>query len=468
MVSQQELQSLISKSKLPAPAQQALAECIPSFGQYAAVRLADLLSSGSFDANESQSRYLDWAGVIVKTMNALRAGDYKSAAQGISPILSNVDYEKGRIFLPLFYDIRAFLLEHPGTDQTAIKEVLNEAENKHVRFLSVLELRAIVQTDVIYFVRKGEDLVADFRYLYYVASPEYDDGEWGRQFLPLLKKNQELLGEKLTAGGADIAPTVEHWLVEYDAVSGKLAPQRQALDRLHFVQNFQYAKALSKDDQAVLLKLCELYDWFSDPFVTEAELEEFEDLAPATTRPGLVRTDISLEGGEDDETKVNDDEEASNISPEHDTVAPVQDTLSPNIQGVLVQTPLGVSDNSGLDVTPSEGGAHTSEPSRIEQKEKTSKPAVTASVPEKEPVSNVPQSAVPPIQKQSEKASVVPSRPSAIPMAVQPIQKQGSTIRLAKPIPSMDELKHEAEAKRNSVQADIDSKLSSLKKKSGE
>lgn len=465
MVSQQELQSLVSKSKLPIPGQQVLAGYIPSFGQYAAARLADLLSSGSFDPSESQSRYLEWAGVIAKIMNSLRAGDYKSAVEEISRMLLNVDYERGRIFLPLFYDIRAFLVEHPGTDQASLKEALNEAENKHVRFLSAAELKAIVQTDLIYFVRKGEDLVADFRYSYYVASPEYDGGEWGRQFLPPLKKNQELLGEKLTAGGADIAPTVEHWLVEYDAFSGKLAPQRQALDRLHFVQNFQYAKALSKDDQAVLLKLCELYDWFSDPFVTEAELEEFEDIAPATTRPGLVRTDVQVE--EDDDTAIEDAGQTPGSSSEYGPSVSAQDHASPNIQGVLVQTPLGVSDNSGLDVRSSEPAVASPELPTIDSKpEKPIPPSPV--VTKKENARTVSPNVVVPKENQLPKIPFVPSRPPVIPMAAQPVPKQGSAVRLAKPVPSMDELKHEAEAKRDSVQADIDSKLNSLKKKSGE
>ncbi len=364
--------------------------------------------------------------------------------------------EFGKIFLPFLIDLTE-LLRNKGEDGRVLQGVVRQLRVAHMRYLSVPALLQLVQYDVIYFLRFDEQFLSDIRYLYYVAEPEYDGGEWGRQFVPALKKNQELLGSQIVVLEKPVAATVEHWLAEYDVASGKQALERGALDRIKFVNEHPSAKQLSKEDQTVLLKLCELYDWFADPYVTEQELEEFVDLAPATTRPGLLPSEMppgieeapveesvlpfERDQATDKQVALPMPEFADNPTQRGDAMEMAQpervsadrpgdegvmspDVSVPNVQGVLVQVPLGASERTGLEVVQEVDSSPTPPVGVIRQKQGT--PAARGSEP---------------VNKRTPAANTVNTA-------------------------SLEALKMQAQAKQEQMQAEIEEKLAKLKRKS--
>lgn len=262
--------------------------------------------------------------------------------------------------------------------------------------------------------------------------------DWAEGYTAAIKKNQEYIGQKIVVGDSELAPTVEHWLQEYDAFSGKPAVDRHALDRLHYVQNNENAKALSKPDQTILLSVCELYDWLANPIVDETD-------ESSASRPASVneRVDGILAHEEMD------------VLPESIT--------TPNIQGVLVQTPLGISENSGLDMASTQPNSAKHEES-IPPLTKTvvEKPQ---SMPEVKAGSATPVQEVPVNKTPADSVGAPASIPEnvRVPLAAPTFKKPVPVAKLAKPIPSMDRLKQEAEAKRNAIQSEIDEKLDGLK-----
>lgn len=455
----QQLQGLLSASLGPSVLQQ----------------MRDVLGQAEFFQNTFyQERYMLGWGMCVDVLAAVEGSRYAAAAEILSKAESDPNMEFGKIFLPFLIDLTE-LLRNKGEDSRVLQDVVRRLRVAHMRYLSISALLQLVQYDVVYFLRFHEQFLSDIRYLYYVAEPEYDGGEWGRQFVPVLKKNQELLGSQIMVLGKPVAATVEHWLAEYDVASGKQALERGALDRIKFTNEHPSAKQLSKEDQGVLLKLCELYDWFADPYVTEAELGEFVDLAPAATRAGLVpsaESNVSDNGEaqDSDAVEVRDQytaadrvqplEELGGV-PEHEggmsTMAPAElpqpegapesdeqtmegaDTV-PNVQGVLVQVPLGASERTGLEMV-EESGVRTqtaeTEPQRPSGEGDVGVPGVEGT--------------------KQESAAALKNAPSVS-------NGPDSALPAAAGMP-LETLKADAQKKQAQIQEEIEHKLEDLKRK---
>jgi len=400
---------------------------LPALGEHALRQLLIELPNAS--QSLSGQAYLRFVAEAGQALGEALQGRSQSLGKVLRNAVTSPDLEFGRMAIPFVEDV---LRKYPSlSGDSGLSELQASVAPflvaEFARLPDTLLAALISGPGLLTTIASRSDVVADVRRLYYIASPEYDEGVWGEKFLPLLQKNQEIIGERTIVGQQELAPTTENWLREYDAFSGKPGPQRQALDRLHFVQDNPNAKVLSKEDQQILLKLCELYDWFSDPYVTEAEVAEFEDVTPATSRPGLLHTEAPVPNTPERET------------PEDRVEAELE---SPNVQGVLVQTPLGVS-KSGLEVS-ADAGAHAPEgPSHIPSEEKVIGPKATEVPPKAEPVKR--------------------PRPASVPPLAAPIMpKAGSSVSRATLL-DMDAIKAEAEKKKQMVQADIDKKLSKLK-----
>lgn len=448
------LQNELEKHALPADVEERVREYLTvSIGPAQLGQMMDVMQRSSFVQNTFyQERYMLGWGMCVDVLAAVEGSRYAAAAEILSKAESDPNMEFGKIFLPFLIDLTE-LLRNKGEDSQVLQDVVRRLRVAHMRYLSISALLQLVQYDVIYFLRFHEQFLSDIRYLYYVAEPEYDGGEWGRQFVPVLKKNQELLGAQIVVLGKPVAATVEHWLAEYDVASGKQALERGALDRIKFVNEHPNAKQLSKEDQAVLLKLCELYDWFADPFVTEAELGEFVDLAPATTRAGLVSSGVgtSASGEEADGRVAEQQGELQTLAPNEVTsvdvpiiagerdsgvadrnesgVGPARlladsEDARPNVQGVLVQVPLGASERTGLEVMQEHDALHVAadEPSLSKKKEQSA----TAQV--------------------------------------QMAKTEGGAKGVADTA-SLETIKMQAQAKQTQMQAEIEQKLAQLKRK---
>lgn len=285
----------------------------------------------------------------------------------------------------------------------------------------------------------------------------------------------ELLGPTpLTMGGQQLPQTVQNWIKDYLLWPAQ-GDERKGLDELNYANKSDNAKKLDQNTRSTLLALLGVYDTLRNSVVAYKNLPVIyvedhpnADLTALTASPDEFDSDEEATSAYIKAAK-SIGQGASSLPTSaplpRTTYVPEPAESTPNIQGVLVQTPLGVSDNSGLDVAPPEKDGVSKLPSAPQKAEK--KNDSNSDVANKD-FQSVPQVSAVPAQKPVAKTPVAPSRPPSIPLAAQPVTKQGSPIKLAKPVPSMDELKHEAEARRDSVQADIDSKLNSLKKKAGE
>jgi hypothetical protein len=294
-----------------------------------------LLELGEFDTLNARTAWLE---VVFEIFQNAKAENFSRVDELLVAASHNPDFYFGKWVLCVVSDLFTLRMGQAVVALRALSGV-RSVVFQNIRYVSHDLLAALLQTDLLYYLEAGEVFLSSIRYAYYVAEPEYDGGEWGRQFVPFLKKNQEMLGTQIKVLDKMVSATVEHWLAEYDAVSTNDAISRGALDRIKFVNDSENARKLSKEDQAVLLALCELYDWLSDPYVTEVELEEFVDVTPTTSRAGLVVQDQSAEPAE---LIAGEQGEATM-------------TGTPNVQGVLVQVPLGASDKTGLEV----GGAES-------------------------------------------------------------------------------------------------------------
>lgn len=287
----------------------------------------------------------------------------------------------------------------------------------------------------------------------------------------------ELLGPTpLTIEKQQLPQTVQNWIKDY-LLWPAPSQERKGLDELNYANKSDNAKKLDQNTRTTLIALLGVYDTLRNSVVAYKNLP----VIYVEDHPNADLTALSASPDEFDSEQQASDEyikAAKSLGQSSTTTIPTSAPLprttfvpepiesAPNIQGVLVQTPLGVSDNSGLDMAPPHVAASVSKPASAVPK--VEKPRIPDLVTTKKDMRDVPRPAAVPAQKQVPKLQSTQSRPPVIPLASQPVAKQGSPIKLAKPVPSMDELKHEAEARRDSVQADIDSKLSSLKKKTGE
>ena len=440
----EEIKQLLSaKTTLPTELAAQIVAILPKLQQHVFKQLRQVLGSDGFGEYE----VLAVLGFIVsstRVIEALTVGDVQLLNKLFVGIIEKPDLDFGRVAIPLILDIRMYILPVLSSQAKGnLGTSLVATESNLLRYLPESELHVLVSNSIIELTEFREDIVKDFRWMYYVASPVYDNGAWGRQFLPLLKKNQEILGEKIVVGDKELAPTVENWLLEYDAFTGKPGPQREAFDRLHFVQNNQNAKLLSKENAGVLLKLCELYDWFSDPYVTEAEVSEFEDMAPATQREGLRNEENGIKN-----QVVRDPEGFGD--PRRESRIKIDETLRSNDlfkmkeSGINVVSSTSNKMDSGL---PSQGFVETgmTAPKKQVQKSKLT-----------------PSNFAPPSLKlwQTGKAtsdrhsSSLTSTRKALP--AEPEEKLLSA-------PTLADIKAEAEERKQKVQADIDRKLTKLK-----
>ena len=285
---------------------------------------------------------------------------------------------------------------------------------------------------------------------------------WGEAYVLALKKNQELLGKQIIVGENVLAPTVEHWLSEYDVFAGKPSPQREAFERLRYIQENVNCKALSKDEQQVLLKLCELYDWFSDPYVAEAEEDELKSSSTeARTQANKSVAKVPAEDAPRQQSVAQQTEPSKSFQ-EDEVLIPEKPSV--NIQGILSKNPVFPTQTAGLLEVEKDSGVPKAyvlpaAPEILTEEEKvyslnTSK--VTAPV-AKEP-KPTPQPPTKPQPKVAEQVS------NALPPRIVPMrQPSGVSDKL-----DMAAVAQNAKQKELAMQAEVDKKLAALKRKSGQ
>jgi hypothetical protein len=315
-----------------------------------------------------------------------------------------------------------------------------------------------------------------------------------KQYAQAIEAGTENLGsQKLIIDGVEAAPTVQNWLHDY-SLWPSTETEKQGLDEINYANKSPNAKKLDTASRSLLLKLLGLCDTF------QSNILEYEQLPPiyVEDHPDADFTALSAEPEEfDSGDKVYLSYKqalaplATNIgAPTPVTTAgrpsvgfPMKEDIepsAPNIQGVLVKTPLGISSDSGLDVrstaevskqlnakkdlqqsfnaTP---GKKNERPSPALVQKSTSAPVGSAaSQPKIVPAGPADSSMLPPL--------VSKPKPQLPPLAAPIMRKPSGQPSLASTLPplSMDALKEEAQKKKSAVQADIDTKLESLKKRS--
>ncbi|MBP9686426.1 MAG: hypothetical protein KBD66_01335 [Candidatus Doudnabacteria bacterium] len=323
--------------------------------------------------------------------------------------------------------------------------------------LSVPEAMKLFKEHVLLGLNiEGFDLGARVYDRLAITFEEEDRVTFIREMLRNIEIGTEQLGSGLVVLDKPVAPTVENWLKEY-RVGLSAAKNRTGFDEVTFLNKNSNVQRLSAQQRALLLRLIGLYDGFSNSLreydaQPEVYLEDNPELEIALINPspdewdalsvdhmpGSVpvpaRTEDALEEGYDEEV-VEEERTDQGVDQANDTVRtevpPIAEALvpeegehstgvfpsAPNVQGVLVQVPLGASERTGLEVMNSEDDAQT--------------------------LPHAPQS-------EEKKRVVLPLPPFPA---------------LAKKVVRLEDLKAKAQTKQMQVQEEIEHKLADLKRK---
>lgn len=290
-----------------------------------------------------------------------------------------------------------------------------------------------------------------------ISFEEEERVEMVREMLKSLETGVEILGSSFEVLGRDAVPTVENWLKEYRA-SAPASQGRTSFSEINFLNKNINVQKLTQVQRGLLLKLLSFYDGFANALheydsAPELYVEDNPELelalinptpdewdALSVDRPGAVSLSHVQNGTVASEEGRRGDVSASNLLldaavkravPEVGVVAPTdfvhgEDTPDahkiPNVQGVLVQVPLGASERTGLEVM-QEADSNIASTVAVAQTERST----TA----QEVVSPTPQSTVDAV---------------------------GAT--------TLETLKVQAQAKQEQMQAEIEEKLAKLKRKS--
>jgi len=212
-----------------------------------------------------------FAQTVILFSNSLSACGRKDFSQIISFLknsLQDPDREFGKMILPLLPDVREALVKNNAPNEAW--QALVEFESKLFPYLPKKELEAIVGTQMLPFARL-KDFLPEFRKAYLVAEPIYDDGIWCEPFLPLLKKNREILGKSLFVDEKELPAAITNWLIDFENFVKQPLENVQSFDLVKYINNSSNSKNLSAEDRKVLMQVLEFYIWLHSPFVTRED-----------------------------------------------------------------------------------------------------------------------------------------------------------------------------------------------------
>jgi hypothetical protein len=417
--------------------------------------------------------------------SGLKAGNAEEFVAVIKELSSDPNFERGELGIPFLEDLVFDQFSELGEDVK--KKVVNELGSffaHHLKIAHTPLFSFILSNTILIIVKECDGLLYDIQFLYYIASPIYDGGEWGRQFVPVIRANQELLGTKqIRLAGKEVAQTVQHWLEDYAGFVAKPDGQREPLDRVNFINKSPNVKLLTSEERAILLKLLEVFDWFCDPYVTKEVVEYFE--GPIDEQGN----DESTEADTEDTAKMAEVEVqgsvSKNFTSESQPASP--DAGLKPVPPALVKAEQTMVSNSKKDSATfqtSTSEKNTLNPPRITPS-KPKKPFFPdyhekeLPSPPEEGLLEAPGevSSVPEPPKPSRQASYArgvdnptkPSKPPAgvtVPHLAKPFVLGGKQASAGKaslpPILNLDELKKQALSKKGQIQGGIDKRLEEL------
>lgn len=229
--------------------------------------LIDYLGNDALDPYEVESM----AKLVLSLDGYISACGHKDFSQIISFLknsLQDPDREFGKMILPLLPDVREALVKNNAPNEAW--QALVEFESKLFPYLPKKELEAIVGTQMLPFARL-KDFLPEFRKAYLVAEPIYDDGIWCEPFLPLLKKNREILGKSLFVDEKELPAAITNWLIDFENFVKQPLENVQSFDLVKYINNSSNSKNLSAEDRKVLMQVLEFYIWLHSPFVTKED-----------------------------------------------------------------------------------------------------------------------------------------------------------------------------------------------------
>ncbi len=395
------------------------------------------------------------------------------------------EYGFGEDLLPVLEDLVATHeeIKDPLISQELIQTCVEFMVN-HPKLYSKDLLEFALNKGVLSFFSRSLWSHSYFGKAYYLATSRYDGGEWGRQFVPVIRKNQELLGTKpINIAGSEVAQTVEHWLQDYTGFIRKPDGLREPLDRLNFINKAPNVKLLSADEKTLLLKLLEVFDWFCDPYVTKEVVEYFEgpqddvseedfkpeDNVEMSTQNQPVSSSVypTLEQQPNQSALSVDIKTEPVASSKVSPPPPVQNLKQPPAK--LQQKKPKVQKFTLPDLTekelpePEEGllleGPSPKQPSSPEPKPTSPKISEASQSPATQTFSREPDS--------SKTFKPVPPKGVSLPKLAKPLELGSKPARnpgvvLPDPLPDLANLKQQAQKKKTQIEEDIDTKLQNL------
>ena len=231
------------------------------------ISLLNYLQNNTFGAYELEKM----SGVVLSLHTFISDCKRKDFSQIISFLknsLQDPDRECGKMMVRLLPDVREALVKNNAPNEAW--QALVEFESKLFPYLPKKELEAIVGTQMLPFARL-KDFLPEFRKAYLVAEPIYDDGIWCETFLPLLKKNREILGKSLFVDEKELPAAITNWLIDFENFVKQPLENVQSFDLVKYINNSSNSKNLSAEDRKVLMQVLEFYIWLHSPFVTRED-----------------------------------------------------------------------------------------------------------------------------------------------------------------------------------------------------
>lgn len=266
-LSQKEILDLISgNNRLPADIKAKLSG-VNLWPLSTSLFLVNALSSISVSTYQLKAVVLT-AYFLSNSISACQQKDFSQIISFLKNSLQDPDREFGKMILPLLPDVREALVKNNAPNE--VWQALVEFESKLFPYLPKKELEAIVGTQMLPFARL-KDFLPEFRKAYLVAEPIYDDGIWCEPFLPLLKKNREILGKSLFVDEKELPAAITNWLIDFENFVKQPLEDVQSFDLVKYINNSSNSKNLSAEDRRVLMQVLEFYIWLHTPFVTRED-----------------------------------------------------------------------------------------------------------------------------------------------------------------------------------------------------
>jgi len=200
-------------------------------------------------------------------------GDTDGIIDFFQNALSGGDYNSGEYAVPALLDVIKVAARKKITFPGPVTESLKIFRILCFRYLSKEQQVQLLQTDLLYFLARGDPL-SELKRLFFPEQAA--GGSWTQPYQNALLNNQEQLGKQpLLLDGKKIEPTLKNWLSDFIASSQPSIAAGSTYDAVKYMSTASNAARLTKGEQNILFEIFKVYNWLKFPLITEDEVQAY-------------------------------------------------------------------------------------------------------------------------------------------------------------------------------------------------